>query len=290
MNIANELRYRFLYATPVVRLIVINSVVFLLANLVDLFYFLGTRINDITLPFISLPARFETVLVRPWTLLTYQFSHQGLFHIIFNMLVLYTVGTIFLDFFRKRDVWKVYILGGTIAGLFFVFCNAVIPAFRDNNMVLVGASGSVMAILFASASYGPNIRLNLFGIFQVKLIWIALAYLVIDLLSIPGSNGGGHIAHLGGALFGWLFAAYRKGRMSFKLFEPVIKHRISDKQVKVEVNHSRQFNKNQKNNGTSSTGTPTQEEVDAILDKISKSGYDRLSKEEKDILFKASQD
>jgi membrane associated rhomboid family serine protease len=289
MNIANELRYRFLYATPVIRLIVINAAFFLLVKLADLFYFLGTRVHDVTLPFISLPAKFETVLARPWTLLTYQFTHQGLLHIIFNMLVLYTVGTIFLDFFRKRDVWKVYILGGTVAGLFFVFCNAVIPAFSSNNMVLVGASGSVMAILFAAASYAPNLKLNLFGIFQVKLIWIALAYLVIDLLSIPGTNGGGHIAHLGGALFGWLFAAYRKGRMSFSIFEPAVKHRMSDKQVKVEVNHSRQF-KNQKNNGTKSTGAPTQEEIDAILDKISKSGYDRLSKEEKDILFKASQD
>jgi membrane associated rhomboid family serine protease len=235
-----------------------------------------------------LPAHYHTVLMKPWTMLTYQFSHSGIFHIFFNMLILYVVGSIFMDFFKKKDVWKVYILGGTIAGLFYVLCNAVIPAFKNHSGILVGASGGVMAILFASASYAPNIRLNLFGIFPVKLIWIAMGYLVIDLLSIPGSNGGGHLAHLGGAAFGWLFANIRKGKFHLALFEQAATP-TPPRQMKVEVNQSRQYNKSQKNH-VNSSGTPTQEEVDAILDKISKSGYDRLSKEEKDILFKASQD
>jgi membrane associated rhomboid family serine protease len=290
MNILNESKYRFLYATPVIRLIVVNVAFFLVTKMVDVFYFMMTRVSDLTLPYIALPGHYHTVLLKPWTVVTYQFSHSGLFHIVFNMLMLYVVGSIFLDFFRKKDVWKVYILGGVIAGLFFVLSNAFIPAFRGYNSILVGASGGVMAILFATASYAPNIRLNLFGVFPVKLIWIALGYLVIDLLSIPGSNGGGHIAHLGGAVFGWLFANFRKGRLQFSLFETVAGSSPRNRQMKVEVNQSRPYGKVQKNSQMNAAGTPTQEEVDAILDKISKSGYDRLSKEEKDILFKASQD
>ncbi len=290
MNILSEIKYRILYATPVIRLIVINSVFFLLTKMFDVVYYMIYKVGDVSVPWIALPGHYHTVLMKPWTILTYQFSHSSLFHIFFNMLVLYVMGGIFLDFFKKKDVWKVYILGGCIAGLFFVLCNAVVPAFRDHSAILVGASGGVMAILFATASYAPNLKLNLFGVFPVKLIWIAVAYLIIDLLSIPGSNGGGHIAHIGGAVFGWIFANIRKGKLPFHLFEPDTRHAFSGRQVKVEVNQSRAFSKGQKNNQVKTAGAPTQEEIDAILDKISKSGYDRLSKEEKDILFKASQD
>jgi len=288
MNILNEIKYRFLYASPVIRLIVVNIVFFLLTSFFDVFYFMFNHVRDVSLPYIALPAHFHYVLLKPWTLLTYQFSHSGLFHIVFNMLILYVMGGIFLDYFKKKDVWKVYIFGGTIAGLFFILSNAFIPALRNQSAVLLGASGGVMAILFATASYAPNVRLHLFGVFPVKLIWIALGYLVIDLLSIPGSNSGGHIAHLGGAAFGWIFANFRKGKI--RLFEPAVENTVRGRQMRVEVNQTVHYNKVQKNNQVHSTGTPTQEEVDAILDKISKSGYERLSKEEKDILFKASQD
>lgn len=289
MNILNEIKYRFLYATPVIRLIVVNVVVFILTGLVDTVYFMMTNVRNISFPYLALPAHFHYVLMNPWTLLTYQFSHSGIFHIFFNMIMLYVVGSIFLDFFRKRDVWKVYILGGTIAGLFFVVSNAIIPAFQSNTIPLIGASGGVMAILFATASYAPNLRLNLFGVFPVKLIWIAAAYLMIDLLSIPGSNAGGHIAHIGGAVFGWLFANYRKGKIQFRLFEPAAQMTVTGRQEKVGVSQSKPVGKTHKS-AQGGSRTPTQEEIDAILDKISKSGYDRLSKEEKDILFKASQD
>jgi membrane associated rhomboid family serine protease len=289
MNILSELKYRYLYATPVIRLIVVNVSLFILTKLFDVVYYMINNVRDISLPYIALPGHYHTVLLKPWTILTYQFSHSGLFHILFNMLVLYTIGALFLDFFRKRDVWRVYIWGGVVAGLFFVVCNAFVPAFRGVYWPLIGASGSVMAILFATASYAPNVKLHLFGVFPVKLIWIAVGYLLISILSIPGSNGGGQIAHIGGAAFGWLFANFRKGRIHFSLFEPAVKHTVSGKQVKVEVNQASQYNKVQKKQSNASR-TPTQEEVDAILDKISKSGYDRLSKEEKDILFKASQD
>jgi membrane associated rhomboid family serine protease len=289
MNILNELKYRFLYATPVIRLIIANVALFVLTGLWDVVYFMMTSVRGISIPYFALPSHYHYVLMKPWTILTYQFSHSSLFHIFFNMFALYVVGGIFLDFFRKKDVWRVYILGGTIAGLFYILSNTFIPAFKDNGGVLIGASGGVMAILFATATYAPNLRLNLFGVFPVKLVWIAVAYLLIDMLSIPGSNGGGHIAHIGGAVFGWIFANFRKGKLHFRLFEPAaVNMRVSSKQEKVSVSHPRPANKAKKYG--SQGHTPTQEEIDAILDKISKSGYERLTKEEKDILFKASQD
>lgn len=290
MNLWQELKYKFQYATPVVRLIIINSIVFVLLMLTDLFAFLFFKTKSLTDPYVALPSDLSTLLQRPWTVITFQFSHHRLLHFAFNMLTLYAVGHIFMDFFRKKDVWKVFIFGGTVAGLFFVLCNNVIPAFEGMPGTLIGASGGVLAILFAATAYAPNIRLNLFGVFAVKLIWIALGYLVLDLLSIQESNAGGHIAHIGGAIFGWLFATYRKGNMQFRIFEPTVKTNVNARKFRVEVRQTQTYNKTQKNNYVNTSKAPTQEEIDAILDKISKSGYDRLSKEEKDILFKASQD
>lgn len=290
MNLWQELKYKFQYATPVVRLIIVNSVVFVLLMLIDLFAFLFFKTRNLSDPYIALPSDVNTLLQKPWTIITFQFSHHRLFHFAFNMITLYAVGHIFMDFFKKKDVWKVFIFGGTVAGLFFVLCNNVIPVFKGTPGTLIGASGGVLAILFAATAYAPNIRLNLFGVFAVKLVWIALGYLVLDLLSIQESNAGGHIAHIGGAVFGWLFATYRKGSMQFRIFEPTVKTNVNARKFRVEVRQTQTYNKTQKNNYINTSKAPTQEEIDAILDKISKSGYDRLSKEEKDILFKASQD
>lgn len=288
MNLITELKYRFRYASPIMRLIAVNAIFFIVTLILNLTVFLFTKTREFSSPFLALPSDWSELLVKPWTLITYQFTHFGAFHFLFNMLVLYFSGNIFLDFFKNRDVWKVYIWGGIVAGLFFMLASNYIPAFKGEYYTLIGASGSVMAILFAATVYAPNIRLNLFGIFEVKLYWIALAYLIIDLLSISESNAGGHIAHIGGAVFGCLFALYRKERIQIKLFEPVIKQSTSKRQFKVEVNQNT-TSKSVKNS-SQRQGMPTQEEIDAILDKISRSGYDRLSKEEKDILFKASQE
>jgi membrane associated rhomboid family serine protease len=283
-----DLKYKFKYTSPINQLIVINAVILIISMLVNLYSYLFFKIKGISNLCLSLPANINLILQRPWTILTYQFSHSGLFHFAFNMLILYLIGAIFQDFFKKKDTYKVYLLGGLFAAALFVLSSHYIPAFKGQNNLLIGASGSVMAILFATVVYAPNIEIYLFGLFRLKLVWIAIAYFVIDLFSIPEGNAGGHIAHIGGALFGMLYAFYRKGNLQFKLFQPVIiqpsqKATQTFKQkVKVNVNPTPK----EKNHNTK----PTQEMIDAILDKISKSGYDKLSKEEKDILFKASQD
>lgn len=294
MNLYNEMKYRFLYASPVLKLILVNSAVFILSVLFTLFLWLFKGNRDVLESILALPSDGALFLRKPWTIITYQFTHFGIFHVFFNMIVLNMAGNIFMDFFKKSEVWKVYILGGTLAGLIFALSANYIPALKGGGVhVLIGASASVMALVFAAATYAPNIKLHLFGAIEIKLIWFALFFLLIDLVSIPQSNAGGHISHLGGALFGWLYAYYKKGKIQFKLFEPVIKTNYGGKPLKVEINeqNKHQSGKNVKSRDERTVNrAPTQEEVDAILDKISKSGYDRLSKEEKDILFKASQE
>lgn len=288
MNNLNELKYRFNYASPTLKLIFVNAGVFILALLFNLFGFLFFGERSFLSPVLSLPSTWSGIFFKPWTILTYQFSHFGALHFAFNMLVLYFAGNIFSDFFKKKDTAKVYILGGLVAALLFVLASNYIPVFKGNTYTLLGASGSVMAILFAATVYGPNIKVFLFGVLQVKLKWIALAYFILDLISIQESNAGGHIAHIGGAIFGCLFALYRQGKLGINLAVPKLENKYKARKFKVEVNHAGPSIKNTIQNHKK--GTPTQEEVDAILDKISKSGYDRLSREEKDILFKASQD
>jgi membrane associated rhomboid family serine protease len=288
MNNLSELKYRFNYAGPILKLIFINAGVFLFALLINLFGFLFFGVREFLAPVLSLPSAWSAIFIKPWTVLTYQFSHFGIFHFIFNMLVLYFAGNIFSDFFKKKDVFKVYVFGGVVAALLFVLASNYIPVFKGNSYTLIGASGSVMAILFAATVYGPNIQVYLFGTFQVKLKWIALAYFILDLISISESNAGGHIAHIGGAIFGCCFALYRQGKFGLNLTVAKPESKYNSRKLKLE--HKGRNAGFVKPDQTNRKGNPSQEEVDAILDKISKSGYDRLSKDEKDILFKASQD
>lgn len=286
MTILNEWKYKYLYASPVMKLIILNVAVFIVAALVNLVLWAIRGNTAFMMYVLSLPSDMMGFLLRPWTIITYQFTQFGIFHILFNMLVLNMAGHIFMDFFKKKEVWRVYILGGVMAGIIFALCSNFIPALQTGTThLLYGASASVMAIVFAAAAYAPNIRLYLFGSVQIKLIWFALFFLLVDLVSIPDSNAGGHLSHLGGALFGYLYALYKKGSFSVPKFVAPSAGKV--KHMKVEVNHSL---KHKQANSRDAGRVPTQEEVDAILDKISRSGYDRLTKEEKDILFKASQD
>jgi len=288
MNNFSELKYRFNYASPTLQLIFINAGVFIFASLFNLIVFLFLGVKKFLSPSLSLPSAWSDIFIKPWTILTYQFSHFGVFHFAFNMLVLYFAGNIFSDFFKKKDAFKVYVWGGIVAALLFVLASNYIPVFKGNSYTLIGASGSVMAILFAATVYAPNIKVYLFGVFQVKLKWIALAYILMDLISISESNAGGHIAHIGGAIFGCCFALFRQGKLQVQI--PMSKSESKYNSRKLKVEHTRGNSGPIKSSQASKKRNPSQEEVDAILDKISKSGYDRLSSEEKDILFKASQE
>jgi membrane associated rhomboid family serine protease len=217
------------------------------------------------------------------------FLHTDLLHLFFNMLWLYWFGTLFLLFFDNRRLGGVYLSGGIAGGLLFVSAYNIFPYFRDvaGSSFLLGASASVMAIVFATSFYRKNHEINLLFLGRIKLIYLALITLLIDLLSVVSTNAGGHIAHLGGAFFGILFAAqYRKGKdLTFyinkamdwliDLRKPRTKMKVTYKRSETDMEYNARKQHDIRN-------------LDAILDKMKHSGYESLSDEEKKTLFDAS--
>ncbi len=266
-------------------LIGINVIVFLAVNIPAVFerLFLGHDIltaysND----YLLLPSYLPKLLTRFWTPLTYMFMHAGIFHILFNMLWLYWMGQIFEEYLGNKRTIGLYLLGGLSGALFFVLFYNIFPLFTQTGLVngstVVGASASVMAVIIATATLLPDYSISLMFIGPVKLKWIAIFYVVIDFLGVAGPNAGGEIAHLGGALFGFIYIKQlQRGNDWIGAIIKVFKPRPRLKVVA-------------KNSDKNSNSLPRQEEIDRILDKISKSGYESLSKQEKEILFRASKD
>jgi membrane associated rhomboid family serine protease len=213
------------------------------------------------------------------------FLHDGFFHILFNMLWLFWMGNILHEYLGNKRVYQSYFLGGIFGGLIYMLAYNVFPAFNEAKHVsyALGASAGVLSVVVSAATLLPDYQIRLLFFGDVKLKWIALISVVLDLISIPNGNAGGHIAHLGGALFGFLFIKYLYTNTVFDKYIDKIGNLFSRKS-KLKVHYKTTQNGNNVNIKVS------QQEVDLILDKISKSGYESLSKREKEILFKASKD
>ena len=292
MEILNEIKASFKKGTYLTQLIYINLAVFVGVHLVSVVFFLFGYQSFVSpaVAWLSLPADVSQLLWKPWTLLSYMFLHEEFLHILFNMLWLYWFGTIFLQYIDQKHLLSTYILGGFSGGLLYILAFNVFPVFADTytGAYALGASASVMAIVFATAFYVPNYEMHLFFIGRVKLKYIALFSIVLDIIGITSSNAGGHIAHIGGALFGlWFISEYKKGKLItkgfdrrldsvFNWFKPGPKMKVTYKKTgNVDYDY-----RNQKAN--------QQEQMNQILEKISKSGYSSLSKAEKELLFKMS--
>lgn len=243
---------------------------------------------------LELPASFTRFIMQPWSAVTYMFLHAGFLHLLFNMLWLYWFGALFLQVFSARHLRGLYILGGLCGGLLYMVAYNLFPYFRPltDYALLVGASASVLAIVAAAAYREPNypIRLFLLGTFRLK--YLALAVIVMDLLFITSDNAGGHIAHLGGALAGLYFAAsLNKGRDLTAWINRAIDWtasllRFKPRRPKMKVHYG--GNPRQKDYDYNARKKAQSDEIDRILDKLRKTGYDGLSDEEKKSLFDAS--
>jgi len=287
MNIIDDIKQQYQFGGVNQRLIFWNIGCFL----VSLVFFYRFSIGIFSYPnWLALSSDSSISFVFPWTFLSYSFLHAGLLHLIFNLIVLNFSGRLFLTFFSEKQLFGVYVLGAIFSGLFYVL---VYLFLSYGNALLVGASGSIMAILFAAATYSPlmNVRLLLIG--NVKLWHIALAILVIDVLQIGLGNTGGHISHLAGALFGFLFVwLLKQGTDLTKIVSSTIDFftRFFRKKTQKKYTPFREVYVNKKTKNTFSTTTKldkneNQRLIDKILDKISSSGYQSLTKEEKDFLF-----
>lgn len=285
----------------IVQLIVINVIVFFLVNfsgvLFELFY-PNSGVREMISGWFSLPNHIEPLLRKPWTFLTYMFTHRGFFHIIFNMLWLYYIGSIFQEFQGAKKVISTYILGGFFGAIFYMLAMNIFPLFANfsKEYPIQGASAGVYALIIATTTLLPDYSIRMMFIGNVKLKWLALVMIGFDLLSLAGTNAGGHFAHLGGALFGYLYVIQlRKGRDLASGFNFVVDKIVtlfsprSRMKVTKRPTQSSNYNKSATTTAASKPkiSASRQEVIDKILDKISVSGYDSLTKEEKEILFKA---
>jgi len=233
----------------------------------------------------SLPSE---LIYKPWTLITYAFLHANIWHLLFNLLVLNFASRLFLTFFTEKQFLGLYILAAIFAGLIFVAAFFLLQI----NAPLIGASAAIMAIVFASATYSPMYQLRLLLIGNVKLWHIAAVFLILDLIQLPANNMGGHIAHLGGAFFGFLYIKLLQNGTDLSLiitkiidfFANTFKPKKGTPFKKVHRNPIKQ---QQKITNKIVAKDKTQQQIDDILDKISQSGYDSLTKDEKEFLFKA---
>jgi membrane associated rhomboid family serine protease len=287
-SIIQEIKQRFKIGDILTRLIYINIGVFLFLILSNIILkLIGTNFSFSS--WLALNTSIPILIVTPWTIITHMFVHEGVFHILGNMMMLYFLGKLFLMYFNPKQLLALYFLGGLIGAGFLLLIVNISPIFNDN-MSAVGASAAVMAISIAVCTYRPNQEVFLFGMFKVALKWLGLALILIDLLTFFNGNTGGHIAHLGGAFTGYWFAtAYKQGKDITKFINKFLDFFVGlfDKKSKLTVEY-RNNARNLSDEDYNYYRTVTQEKIDAILDKISSSGYESLSKEEKDMLFKYS--
>lgn len=281
------------------KLILINVLVFVAISLIRIII----KLFDINWAFyevlqnnLYISSEPMEVLEKPWTLLTYMFMHAGILHILFNMLWLYWFGKIFMDYLYKRKLLVTYFLGGLSGALVYILAYQFIPYLQDKTSLMVGASASVVAIIVSTATLLPNYQVSLLFFGSVKLKYIAIIMVVIDVLSLEGNNIGGSFAHLGGALYGFIYILQlKKGRdlgawlshiidFFVNTFQNILHPTLRKRPFKV-------YHTETKTNSPSpqkKQSVADQKVIDNILDKIAKSGYESLSDKEKDILFNAS--
>lgn len=286
-----EIKNFFARGSVLSRIIGINVLIFIVLNLIRVFFFLWdvAGVDRAISEWLGVASNIHVVLHRPWTLITYMFLHFDFLHILFNMIVLYVGGRLFSDFIGSDRLTVTYLLGGLTGAIFYIVSFNIFPVFREvvDLSLAIGASASVLAIFIAIAVYMPNYQLPLLLFGRIRLKYIAIFFVVLDVISIDSNNPGGHLAHLGGAFWGFIYASLlKKGKdpaliLSFYLGKI---SRLFSKKPKFTVEYTRErpvdddeYNKQR---------VEKQKRIDHILDKISKSGYDSLTKEEKELLFK----
>jgi len=292
MSIINEIKVSFRQGNTLHKLIYLNLGLFLTVQIVRIVLILSNSYDfyDEFLRYLAIPSNLDMLGRRPWTFISYMFLHEGFIHILFNLLWLYWFGMVFIQELGLKKLLSTYLVGGLMGGIFFVLFYNLFPVFEPvrDGAVALGASASVMAVVVAAATYRPDRRMHLVFIGPVRIGYIALAMFILTSLVDFSVNTGGKIAHIGGALTGFLFAYYyRRGKDIFRGFDRMMDRIASwfkPGKQHMKVTYKRPANDIEYNKQKISE----QKEVDQILDKISKGGYDNLSAREKEVLFKMS--
>ncbi|MCX6295682.1 MAG: rhomboid family intramembrane serine protease [Bacteroidetes bacterium] len=295
--IIEDFKLKIRNGNPIARLIIINVVLFFIISLFRIITFLSGEsgifiiIEEFIKDNLSLSLSLGGLALKPWTIITYMFTHFALMHIFWNMITLYWFGQLFISYTNSKKLIPLYLLGGITGALLTILLFTIVPPFQVFlGAPIIGASAGVTAIIIATATLIPNVNMNLMFIGPVKLIYVALFVVFIDVLNVASyDNIGGNISHLGGALMGYLYTMqYKKGidlsKWINQFFDWTAGLFNSNKKSKMKVSYKRKFTDEEYNYNKKLE----QENIDKILDKISKSGYESLSKTEKELLFKAS--
>ena len=292
-NLVEELQFQLRHGSVTTKLIFANVFVFIFIQLIIVTYrllLLDTNLSIAEVIF-TLDTNFFGFIIKPWGIVTSIFSHFGLFHILFNMLFLYFAGQFFESIFNGKRLLYTYIFGGIAGGFLEIISHFIFPSLQESHNIVVGASGSVMAIFTTLAFYSPNTTVLLFGVFPIRIYFIAIFFLLKDLIGLGSDDNVAHFAHLGGAIFGLIsiqnmYSKYNIINLLYRLFDH-IKNVLSTAKPKTPkfTTSKGGFKKDEDYNVEKKK---RQEKTDAILDKISKAGYESLTKEEKDFLFNQS--
>ena len=287
MNFKDQLAYRFKQLNQAEKLILLNVACFVLPLFLRTVFYLFNIPSGVFVGWFELSADWEDLIFKPWTILTYSFMHSGFFHLFWNMYLLYFTSRLFLNIFPARTFFNVYFLGVILGGGTFLISYSIFPAFQNSSPIMVGASAGVMATFIFITNYSPDLEVRLI-FFNVKLRYLAIAFILLDIIQIPYGNAGGHLAHLGGAALGYFYFLRLNQGTDIGLPLEELSNRLLNlfkKQSNLKTVYKNKSNAASKKK--ESNEDLDQQKIDAILDKISKSGYDSLSQKEKDFLFRA---
>ena len=287
MTFKDQLNIRIKQLNSAEKLILINVVCFILPLLIKTVLFLFNISSTNFINWFELSASWTDLPLKPWSIVTYSFLHSGFFHLFWNMYLLFFSSKLFLNLFTSNTFFSVYFLGVIVGGITFILSYTFFPVFQNSSPVMIGASAGVMAVFIFMSTYSPDLEIRLI-LFNVKLRYLGIAFLLLDIVQIPYGNAGGHLAHLGGAILGFYYVKQLNngkdiGKSFMSFIDKVIN--IFRKKPKMRTVHKRE--KSQKINKNISVAGEKQKRIDEILDKISISGYESLTQAEKDFLFKA---
>ena len=287
MKLKDHIQYRIQQLDIVEKIIFINIICFVFPLFFKTILFLFSLSENFFVGLFELSSSFQDLVFKPWTILTYGFLHTGFFHLFWNMYLLYFSSRLLLNLFNSKIFLKLYFLGIIIGGLTFILSYNFFPVFQDANPYMVGASAGVMSVFIFMSTYSPSLEIKLI-LFNIKLRYLGIAFVLLDVIQIPYGNSGGHIAHLGGAFFGFFYAQRLQKGLDIDLPLDNLVEKISQlfiRKSKIKTVYKSKDTSDIQNK-KSTMVRDHQRRIDEILDKISVSGYESLSNEEKDFLFR----
>ncbi|MAV04357.1 MAG: rhomboid family intramembrane serine protease [Flavobacteriaceae bacterium] len=285
MELINSLKYKYDNLNILSQIIVWMIICFIVPFILNTFLFLFNISPYSIIDLFQVSPSISELFFKPWSLITYGFFHADLWHLLGNMIILYFSGRVVLDLFGKEKFLKIFLIGLLFGSLTYLISYNLFPVFKGLKPPMIGASAGAMAVFVFLAAYMPHYSFRLV-LFDVKILYIAIFFIIVDVIQIPFGNSGGHLAHLGGAAWGYFYnSQLSKGKDSGDWLINFINYLkyFFNKKTKVRKVYKK---KNYKKNSNQSID---QKKIDLILDKISKSGYDSLTKSEKETLFKAGE-